>query len=372
MEEIGVVVIGAGVVGLAVANELSKTCSDMFIVERHDSFGQETSSRNSEVIHAGIYYPPGTLKAKTCVDGKDLLYKFCQSHNVEHKKIGKLIVAIEENELSELQKLLQNGHANGVEDLVFLGKDEIAKREPYIKALAAICSPSTGILDTHSYMAALAKEFTSRGGGIVYNTQLIAIEKNHGGFKIIIEDTRNERACYNARVVVNCAGLESDKVARMADINDDSYRLKFSKGDYFRVHNGKARFLKGLVYPVPGRHAAGLGVHATLDIAGGLKLGPDDAYVDTIDYVVDARKRSVFHKSVKNFLPFIEEQDLEPDTCGIRPKLQGRCEGFRDFLIKEESDRGLPRLINLIGIESPGLTASLAIAKLVKNICVKL
>lgn len=367
MEEIPIVVIGAGAVGLAVANELSKACPDIFVLERHDSFGRETSSRNSEVIHAGIYYPPGTVKARTCVEGKELLYDFCRSHGIAHKRVGKLIVAIKEDELPELERLLENGRANGVKDLTLLKESEISRREPHIKALSAIYSPSTGVFDTHAYMAALAKDLISRGGGIAYNTDLLAIERSGEGFAVTVKDARGEKAVYLARIVVNCAGLESDKVAYMAGIKDPSYKIKFSKGDYFRAHNGKARYLNGLVYPVPGHKSSGLGIHATLDIAGGLKLGPDDAYVNKIDYTVDAGKRPAFYKSVMDFLPFIEEQDLEPDTCGIRPKLQGEGEGFRDFIISEESRRGLPGIVNLIGIESPGLTASLSIARLVRD-----
>lgn len=368
MEDIGVLVVGSGVVGLAVARELSKISPDIFVIERHNSFGQETSSRNSEVIHAGIYYPPGSIKAQTCVEGRDLLYEFCKSRNIPHKRIGKIIVAVEDGELCELEKLLQNGRANGVADLILLDRDEIAEKEPNIKALGALYSPSTGILDTHAYMAALAKEIISQGGGIAYNTRLTAIEKNKGSFVVTVEDSSGKRGVYGARVIINCAGLESDKIALMAGIGDQSYRLKFSKGDYFRVHNGKSGFLRGLVYPVPGHKASGLGIHATLDMGGGLKLGPDDEYVDKIDYTVDINKRNAFYKSVRGFLPFIEEGDLEPDTSGIRPKLQGESEGFRDFIIQEESARGLAGLVNLIGIESPGLTASLSIAKLVGDI----
>ncbi|MFA6079684.1 MAG: NAD(P)/FAD-dependent oxidoreductase [Candidatus Omnitrophota bacterium] len=368
MEEISIVVIGAGAVGLAAARELSGASPDIFILEKNDSFGQETSSRNSEVIHAGIYYPPGTLKAKTCVEGRPLLYDFCASRKIPHRRIGKLIIATQERELAELEKLLSNARANGVTDILSLGPEDVKKLEPNVSALGGIFSPSTGIFDTHAYMSELAKEFTASGGGIAYGTCVTGIEKTLKGFTVTARDARGEEIKISARVVVNCAGLESDAVARMAGIDDKSYKLKYSKGDYFRVHNGKASLLSGLVYPVPGHNSGGLGVHATLDTGGGMKLGPDDAYVDKIDYTVDPGKKSAFYESVKDFLPFIELKDLEPDTSGIRPKLQGPREGFRDFIIADESARGLAGLINLVGIESPGLTASLSIAKLVRQL----
>lgn len=368
MEEINITIIGAGVVGLAVAEELSKGHKDIFVIERNLSFGQEISSRNSEVIHAGIYYPKDSLKAKTCIEGRRLLYEFCQSNNIPHKKTGKLIVAVGNKEAEDLEKLYKNGSDSGVADLKMFSKADIKKLEPNVKAEQAIYSPSTGIIDTHSFMKGLSDNFKSRGGRLVYNTQVSAIDKANGGFMVTTEDKREGEFKFSTRILINCAGLDSDKISGMAGLNKPEYKLKYCKGDYFRVHNNKAKLINGLVYPVPKREGAGLGIHATLDLAGGLRLGPDDEYIGKINYDIDPAKQKPFYESVRTFLPFIQLENLAPDTSGIRPKLQGKSEPFRDFIIKEESENGLPGFINLIGIESPGLTASLSIAKLVKTL----
>ncbi|MFH0771525.1 MAG: NAD(P)/FAD-dependent oxidoreductase [Candidatus Omnitrophota bacterium] len=368
MENINITIVGAGVVGLAVAAELSEYYNDIFLVEKNFSFGQETSSRNSEVIHAGIYYPKDSFKTRTCVEGRRLLYDYCRKNNISHKKTGKLIVAIERSEVSGLEELLKRGLENGVSDLKFLSKDEIKAMEPNIKSEAAIYSPSTGIIDSHGLMKDLVSKFEKRGGQIAYSTELTALEKFSSGFKAAVTDDREGKFEFFTGVLINCAGLNSDKVAQMSGIDRDNYRLKYCKGDYFRVHNNKARFINRLIYPAPEKQSAGLGIHATLDLGGGLRLGPDDKYIEKIDYSVDVSKTAVFYESVRQFLPFIELEDVAPDTSGVRPKLQGPGEVFRDFIIKDEAEAGFPGLINLIGIESPGLTACLSIAKLVKNL----
>lgn len=353
---------------MAIGLELAKNHKDVLIIEKNHSFGQETSSRNSEVIHAGLYYPKDSLKTKTCVEGRHLLYEFCTRNNIGHKKIGKLIVAIEKNEVAEIEALLKNGIDNGVEDLVLLDKDKIKQMEPHIRSEVAIYSPSTGILDSHSFMKAIEGMFKSCGGQVAYNSELVGIDKSNAGFVAHIKDRGKEVFKFCTRVLINCAGLSSDKVAQMSGIKHSGYRLKYCKGDYFRVHNSKSKLIQRLIYPVPKKDRAGLGIHATLDLAGSLKLGPDDEYIENLIYDVDASKGKAFYESVKGFLPFINEDDLTADMAGIRPKLQGEQEGFRDFLIQDESDKGLAGLINLIGIESPGLTASLSIAKMVKSI----
>lgn len=367
MEEIDIIVVGSGVIGLAVVAELSQSYKDIFVIEKNSSFGQETSSRNSEVIHAGIYYPKDSFKAKTCSEGKNLLYEFCKKNNINHKRIGKLIVALDNNEVKDLENLFKNGSKNGVEDLKLFSKNEIKKIEPNVEAQTAIYSPSTGILDTHGFMKCLIEQFKSNGGQIAYNTELIGIEKTNNFYKVTVRDQKEGEFSFLTRVFINGAGLNSDKVAEMIGIKDKDYKLKYCKGDYFRVHNNKARFISRLVYPVPKVDRAGLGIHATLDLAGGLRLGPDDEYVDKIDYNIDGSKKVIFYESVKKFLPFIELIDLIPDTSGIRPKLQGPDEAFRDFIIKDEKDYGLAGFIDLIGIESPGFTSSLSIAKTVRE-----
>ncbi len=368
MEKINITIAGAGVIGLAVGAELSKTYPDIFIIEKNSSFGQETSSRNSEVIHSGIYYPKNSLKAKTCLEGKDLLYEFCLKNNIKHKKAGKLIVALNKNEIRDLEKLFERGIDNGIEDLKFINQKEIKQIEPFIEAEAAIYSPSTGIFDSHSFMENLLLQFKSRNGAIVFNNELTAISKVKDGFEVSVKDKNEGVFKFFTRILINCAGLNSDKVAALAGILKDEYKLKYCKGDYFRVSSKKAKFINRLVYPVPKKDRSGLGIHATLDLAGGLRLGPDDEYVDKIDYTIEESKKKLFYQSVKQFLPFIEIDDLSPDTSGIRPKLQGPGEDFRDFIIKEESDNNSPGFINLIGIESPGLTGALSVARLVTRI----
>lgn len=366
MEKINITIVGAGVIGLSIARELSKEYKDIFIIEKNATFGQETSSRNSEVIHAGIYYPKDSLKTKTCIEGRELLYEFCSKNNIPHKKIGKLIVTINDDETKDLEELFKQGLENGVRDLKLLSQDEIKNLEPNIKAKAAIYSPSTGILDSHSLMKRLVLQSENQSAQIAYNTELIGIGKVKEGFEITVEDKNEGSFKFFTRILINCAGLNSDNLAYLAGLEREEYKLKYCKGDYFRVHN-KAKFINRLVYPVPKKSMRGLGIHATLDLAGGLRLGPDDEYVEKIDYNIDGTKKRKFYESARQFLPFLQAEDLSPDIAGIRPKLQGPEDGFRDFVIKDEIDNGLPGFINLIGIESPGLTSALSIAKMVRQ-----
>lgn len=365
MEQVKITIVGAGVIGLAVAAELSKSYKDIFVIEKNPSFGQEISSRNSEVIHAGIYYPQGSLKAKCCVEGKELLYEFCREKKIGHHKMGKFIVALNENEIKDLENLSEHAQANGVRDMVMLSPREIKKYEPHIRAQAALYSPSTGIFDTHAFMQQLVNEFKSRGGEIVFNTELTGIDTASSGFTVQVKDKGDEPFQFHSRILINCAGLFSDRVSAMIGLDKEEYRLKYCKGDYFRVHNNKGAFIGRLIYPVPKKDRAGLGIHATLDLTGSLRLGPDDTYIKTIDYAVDEAKAKLFYESVKSFLPFIDYSDLACDMAGIRPKLQGHGEPVRDFIIREESGQGFTGFINLIGIESPGLTSALSIARLV-------
>ncbi len=368
MERIEITIVGAGVVGLAVALELSKNYNDIFVIEQESSFGQGISSRNSEVIHSGIYYPKDSLKTQTCIEGRRMVYDFCKSNHIAHKKIGKLIVAINDTEVKDLEDLFRHGLANGVEDLKLLSKDEVKELEPHIEAKAAIFSPSTGIIDSHGLMKNLLSRFQMNKGAVAYNTQVLGIDKSEGGFIITVKDKIEGVFKFFARTFINCAGLNSDKIAMMLGLSKDEYKLKYCKGDYMRVNPSKARLISRLIYPVPKRRGVGLGIHATLDLADGLRLGPDDEYVKNLDYNVEVRKVKIFYESIKDFLPFISLEDISPDMAGIRPKLQGQGEGFRDFIIKDESDDGRFGFINLIGIESPGLTSAFSIARIVKEI----
>ncbi len=368
MEKVNITIIGAGVIGLSVAAELARQNQDIVVVEKYPSFGQETSSRNSEVIHAGIYYPLDSLKLKTCLEGNRLLYEFCQAHNILFKRTGKLIIAINKEEEKDLEQLFKRGRENGVKDLEQLPIAKLHTVEPHIKATAALFSPSTGIFDTHSYMKQLAASFKKDGGQIAYNTELTKITKINNGYELSVIDNGKESFTFDSRIVINCGGLHADKVAVTAGLALEEYRLKYCKGDYFRLAPAKASLIKHLVYPVPKPSSGGLGIHLTPDLSGSVRLGPDDEYVKEIDYNINAAKAAAFCESVNGFFPKVTLEDITPDTSGIRPKLQGPGEGFRDFIIRNEEDRGLPGLINLIGIESPGLTASLSIARLVAGL----
>ena len=358
---------------MAIAAELSKKYKGIVILERHNSFGRETSSRNSEVIHAGIYYPKDTLKAKMCVEGNALLYKICQKNNIPFKKIGKLIVASEKEEIPALEELFRRGRNNGVDDLRLIDTDELGKMEPNVAGVAALYSPSTGIIDSHRLMQYFLDTAQSNGATVAYGCEVIDIKKCVYGYAVKVKND-NESLSLNVKVVINSAGLDSDRIAEMAGIDTErfNYKLHYCKGQYFRVNHSKSYLIKRLIYPVPRPKSAGLGVHATLDLSGSLRLGPDEKYLNnrTKDYFVDDSQKDNFFRAASRLLPFVNKVDLCADTAGIRPKLQGEGEDFRDFIIQEEADNGLAGFINLIGIESPGLTASPAIARCVKEMII--
>jgi len=372
MEKVDIIIIGAGVVGLAVAERLSGSGKDIFVIEKESSFGQGISSRNSEVIHAGIYYPTNSLKAKTCVEGNRMLYEVCQRNNIPFKKLGKLIVATNDKEAKQIEKLYQLASANGVTGLEIIDSKKTIELEPNIDAQCALFSPETGIIDSHSLMSYLCSKAKSSGAGVVYESRIKSIQKNNGLYKIDIEDSSKDIFSFKSSVVINSAGLYSDSVAELLgmDTKKLSYDLKFCKGQYFRLSPEKSRMTNQLVYPVPEQSDGGLGIHLTPDISGQIKLGPDAEYLkDKIeDYEVDSNKQGQFLESINKFAPFIKQGDIFPDMSGIRPKLQGPKDGFRDFIIKEESTNGFAGFINLIGIESPGLTSALSIAKYVENL----
>ena len=371
MYKTDIFIIGAGVIGLAVAEELSSLSRNIIVVEKNESFGRETSSRNSEVIHGGIYYTPGSLKAKMCVKGRELLYKFCAENNIACEKTGKLIVATEKEEVGSIETLFSNACKNGVPGLKIINRKEIKEMEPDISGIIALYSPETGIVDSHSFMQRLIGKAKANGVTVVFNSEVVAIEKDKDIYNVKVRDM-DETTALAAGVVINCAGLDSDMIAEMAgiDIKECKYELQYCKGQYFRVNQKKAGRIKRLIYPVPHPKAGGLGIHATPDLGGGLRLGPDHEYLkDRIkDYSVDESRKKEFCASVKRFMPFIEEGDIFTDTAGIRPKLRDCGSDPRDFIIREEYANGCPGFINLIGIESPGLTASLAIAEHVRQI----
>jgi len=364
-----IVIIGAGVVGLAVAAEVARPGRSVYILEKNESFGRETSSRHSGVIHAGLYYVPGSLKARLCVEGNRLLYDLCRRYDIGHQMLGKIVVATEQAELYELERLRQNGIASGAAGLELLSRRHLQTLEPNVKALGGLHSPSTGIIDSFALMRVFAGLASSAGAHFVYKAEVKAIDHQATGYDLVIQDSAGTSGL-SARIAINCAGLSSDRVAAMAGIDIDaaSYRLHYCKGQYFSVGNGKNGFVSRLIFPVPERHGAGLGVHVVFDLDRRMRLGPDTCYIGALDYSVDPGQRLAFHQSAVRFLPFLQPDDLEPESAGIRPKLQPENGPFHDFVIRHEADRGLPGFINLIGIESPGLTASPAIGKYVAGI----
>ena len=365
--EITATIVGAGVVGLAVAAELSKTRKGVLILERHPTFGRETSSRNSEVIHAGIYYARDSKKAKLCVEGNRLLYRLCEQHRIPHRRCGKLIEATEKAEEAILATIQDRARENGAEDLEMLSARQIKALEPNVKACAALISPSTGIIHSHRLMRHYAARAHKNGAQLVPHTTVSRVEKQDGGrYRVYVVYPDGQTDAFSSRWIINCAGLESDRLAESMgfDLDACGYRLHYWKGEYFSLDVPRG-FIRHLVYPVPPANHVGLGVHATIDLSDRVKLGPNATYLPgrDLDYSVNPQARQSFHEAARRYLPGIALDQLQPEMTGIRPKLQKPGDPARDFIIAEESSKGFPGVINLIGIESPGLTASPAIAR---------
>ena len=355
-----ITIIGAGIIGLAIAEALSARYDNVLLVEKRETFGQETSSRNSEVIHAGIYYPPDFLKAGFCREGNRDLYKRCVERGIPHRRIGKLIVAVTDDEGEELWKIKEQASRNGVTDLSFLSNGDIAHREPHIRVKESLFSPSTGIINSHALMYSFLLGAQSQGAVIVFNTEITAVDFDGSTYEL---ETNGGEYRFKTDILVNSAGLFADRIAALVgiDIDKAGYRLKYCKGNYFSASPSPK--LQHLVYPVPPGDKEGLGIHATLDLGGRVRFGPDVEYINSLDYIVNEDRRDCFHRAISRYIPHIKRETLHPDMCGIRPKLQAPGEGYRDFNISEESERGFPRRINLLGIESPGLTACIPIAR---------
>ena len=360
--EANITIIGAGVVGLAIAAGLSRQQEGILVIEKNRTFGLETSSRNSEVIHSGIYYPGDSLKARLCVEGNRLLYELCQKYSVGHRRLGKIVVATDKDEAGKLEELYRQGLSNGVGDLRLLSQKEVKELEPDVEATAGMLSPSTGIVDAHSLMRIMYGLSREQGTDFVFDTEVTGIEKTGDKYLVEVQD-REGTSSFATGVLVNSAGLNSDAIAQLTgiDIDQAGYKLHYCKGDYFSLNSPDGAPVSRLVYPLP--EQAGKGIHVTLNLDGTVRLGPSAYYIDEPDYQVDETQRDMFYQSVKKFLPRLRLEDIEPDFTGIRPKLQGPEETFRDFVIAHEEARGLPGLINLIGIESPGLTAAPAIGQ---------
>jgi L-2-hydroxyglutarate oxidase LhgO len=371
LREIDVAIIGAGVTGLATAGEIAQPKRGVFVFEKKCSFGLETSSRNSEVIHAGIYYPEDSLKARLCVEGKNLLYELCDRHGIAYKKLGKIIVAANRDEITQLEKLYEQGRKNGVEDLMLLSRTELKRLEPNVEARAGLLSPSSGILDSYSLLKFFYSQAKEKGAEFVFGTEVVGIERMETKYRVEVRD-REGISAFISQVVINAAGLSSDRIAQLAgiDVAETGYSLHYCKGEYFSLSSKYRNLVSRLIYPTP--EQAGHGIHVTLGLDGRMRLGPNARYVEAIDYSVDETQKEAFYNSVKGFFPLIELEDLAPEFAGIRPKLQAPGETFRDFVIAHEEEAGFPGLINLIGIESPGLTASPAIGRYVGRMLDKL
>lgn len=358
MHSVDVVVIGAGVVGLAVARALALQGREVMVLEAADAIGTGTSSRNSEVIHAGIYYPQGSLKARLCVEGKALLYDYCAQRGIGHSRCGKLIVATHPSQLAQLQAIVAKAAANGVKDLVLLTREQAQALEPALECVAALLSPSTGIVDSHALMLTLQGDLESAGGMVVLNSPLARAHCTPSAMVLVTEDG-TELA---AQSVVNAAGLHAQALAQRFEGLDAQHvpPSHYAKGNYFAL-SGRSPFSR-LIYPVP--EAAGLGVHLTLDLGGQAKFGPDVQWVDSPDdLVVDTRRGDAFYADVRKYWPGLPDGALLAGYAGIRPKIHAPDQPASDFVIQGMAEHGVPGLVNLFGIESPGLTSSLAIAR---------
>jgi L-2-hydroxyglutarate oxidase LhgO len=358
IESVDCVVVGAGVVGLAIARKLAMAGREVIILEAEDQFGSHTSARNSEVIHAGIYYPTGSLRAQVCVAGKKMLYPYCESHGVGHKRVMKLIVASQDSEVPRLKALHEQARANGVEDLELLDARHIEQLEPAVRAVAGLLSPSTGIIDSHGLMVAYLGDAEDHGAMLALCSPLIG--GNVGDEGIVIEVGGDAPMQLRTRTLINSAGLGAQEVAtRLSGFPSSLIPPRhLAKGNYYSM-TGRQPF-SHLVYPMPA--ASVLGVHVTIDLTGRCRFGPDLEWVQTLDYDVDPARAEKFYDAVRTYFPALEDGSLQPDYCGIRPKLHGPGEPQPDFIVQGPKTHGISGLVNLFGIESPGLTASLALA----------
>jgi L-2-hydroxyglutarate oxidase LhgO len=367
MERVDCVVIGAGVVGLACARAMALAGREVIVIEAAASIGTETSSRNSEVIHAGIYYSPGSAKAVMCVRGRQLLYRYCGEHGVAHRRCGKLIVATTSAQVAALHKIQAHAADNGVHDLRLLDEAEAKAMEPELNCVAALHSPSTGIIDSHGLMLACQGDAEDHGAVLALHSPVSGGALEAGGIVLDVGGTEPMRIC--ARTVVNSAGLMAQRVAAAVRGFPQGKvpPCHYAKGNYYSLA-GRSPFTH-LIYPVP--EAAGLGVHLTLDLAGQVRFGPDVEWITEIDYDVDLRRADGFYRAIRDYWPGLRDGQLAPGYAGIRPKLDGPGKPASDFLIQGSADHGVRGLVNLFGIESPGLTASLALAEHVVEIAGK-
>lgn len=368
MPDVEIAVIGAGVVGLAIAARLSTGNRSLVVLEKNAKYGMETSSRNSEVIHAGIYYPPGSLKAMLCSEGRDELYSIARRHDIPHRKITKLITATTEAELPKLEAMFDNGMRNHVA-LELLDARATLALEPNIRTVGSIYSPLSGVINVHTLMDWFYHVAVNNGAIVQHRCKVMGIEPKGTTYELRLDES-GRRSSITCEKVINAAGLHADEVAAMVGIDVDAagYRLVYARGSYFSVVPSKSKLVSRLIYPLPS--GEGLGIHALVDWGGRLKFGPDVEYLPDrrLDYTVPESKRARFGEAIRRIVPAISDDDMMPDISGIRPKLQRKGEPPKDFVIAHEKERGLEGFVNLIGIESPGLTACPAIARYVEKL----
>ena len=353
------IVIGAGIIGLAVANELRGNYNSILVIEKESTFGQHISSRSSEVIHSGIYYSPNSMKAQFCVRGNKLLYDFAKKFSINYKNCGKIVVASVPDEMEKLELLMKNGQNNNVKGLELISASEVSKREPIIKSAGGLSVPSTGIIDSHALMHKLAYNITSDNSNIVYNTEVNNIAHEQDGYRLTL---KNMDYAAKSNIIINSTGLWCDRISRMVGIDD--YKLHICKGEYYKTSMYRNK-LNSLIYPLPTEIS--LGTHIVLHLDGSIGFGPNAYYVDEIDYSMDDSNKQNILNNINKYMDLTEEE-LNKDFAGIRPKIQAPGKPQEDFIINNETEKGYHNFINLIGIESPGLTASLAIAEFVKDI----
>lgn len=356
------VVVGAGVVGLACAARLGRALGRVLVVERHAGPGRETSSRCSGVVHAGLYYAEGSLKARTCLEGRRRLYALCVERGVPHRRTGKLVVATDEREVAALEALLGQGLTNGAGQLTMWSASELRRSEPNLVGVAALFSPESGVVDAHAFVAALATEAREGGAELAFGTTVTGLAPICGGYRVV-GATGDAESAVTTRLVVNAAGLAADSVAERMGLPVEALGLRQHpcKGDYFALAPAAPRPECPLIYPVPS--GPGLGVHLTTDLSGRVLAGPDATFVEALDYAVDDSKAEAFAAAVSRYLPGVEAAHLSPDQAGIRPRLAGPGVPSRDFALVDGDAHGLPGSVHLLGIESPGLTACLALAE---------
>ncbi len=366
MDHINTCIVGAGVIGLAIGRKLASSQSEVIVLDKHRHYGQGISSRNSEVIHAGIYYPENSLKASLCVRGKNLLYDYCGERGVAVKPCGKLIVATCPEEEAKLENILEKASVNGVDDLELWSGPTVAKKEPQVWATMGLHSPSTGIVSSHQLMTAFLADIEQFDGRFVGGALVTSIEVQRDRF-LVACDVQGGSYVFTCRVLVNAAGLGAQKLASSILNLDETTipRLHYCKGSYFLLASQNP--FTHLIYPVPEAHASGLGIHATFDLGGQVKFGPDVEYMDSEDYSVSTDRLAGYYSAIRRYYPTLEDGQLSAAYAGIRPKLQGLGEPPSDFVIQGESIHGIERLIQLYGIESPGLTSSMAIADYVAD-----